>query len=1401
MRFALLICKVFWGLAIVLLKVELAWAVTITVTNGPEPLWQHAAFVPWDGDDLQNLTAVYEARKPVTWQRGERGLLLLLPGITAPGATRCFTTSEAKPTIPGPTDLTVRETAYSVVVANSYFQVKHPKEGNGGFPTSLRFNQSGTEDQQFVFEDRLYAKRAGYRTWRSDGKGTARVVELGPLEAIIETKARAEGAPGNPGATYRYRYRAYSPVVEITAHIERDDDFAWAELHFLQISRKDNLYPNWAGGEPIRTGVFTDARRSFYLDRWALMSNDADAVGLALEGAVSVFDGVSEYFNYLQQSLGPFKERSVDLRAQVYIGPVRPPEQIRNWLTRPPLVSVRKGDPTTAPEPDRSVPRSAPITAHSGGLAVGFAKESEGMGLVSLFSRRTGREFLTRTSGKPLLWRLVLRHREEPEIKIDNTASARLVSATRSTKAARQATNEAIELTWTGLAVADEPEALTVRVGIELPQKSDTSLWTIDVENHSKRYGLWEVQFPLFVGLSESGLPDVAVPRSNWGHLYRSAATALTGSYPSADWPMQFLLMNEGDAGLYLAAQDPGAQPKRFSFTPGGEFFFSTYAEDMGVPASSFHAPFPAAVGVYKGDWWNGIKRYRAWALRQPWTSRGPLATRKDTPQAMEDLALWMLSGGTKEEVTPGMLQAKEFFQVPMGVHWYNWHQIPFDVHYPDYFPTKPNFAEGVRALAKAGIIAMPYVNGRLWDTANEDFAVGRPGACKQSDGKSTYIEEYGSGAKLAPMCPTTQVWQDRVNEIVGRLITECGVNAIYLDQIGAAGPQLCFDASHGHPLGGGRHWVDGYRELLTRVRAQTKGRVGITTENNAEPYMDNVDAFLIWNPRSEVEIPMMTAVYSGYTIYFSSPAYGAYEPQAFRMIEGRDFIWGCQQGWMGFELLDTTQRRNAEYLRELARYRKVARDFVVYGELVGELKQTVPPLPVEATWGGWAGAKRSASLPAVMGTIWRSRDGRGALLIANLSDLPQRLTYPFDPRGWGLANATQWTLTRLAPAATGQVSRTPVALLSSCSAEKVPQRVGSSAAPVIVRPENLGPAEVLVLEIAPTPSAKAAQVLAQIRRAKARVAPQALSSLASFPKAEANFLTQPRAGESCVLQVRIRNGESPVTAARLMLDLPANWKMEPGRALNVDDLRPGEMRTALFRCDVPADAGGSVSVRASVATVQAAKRFPVAPPRPVAAALHFLSPPVLDGDLSEWQSGAPILLNDGAHSKVKDWKGQSDLSGKVWTGWDAKSFYFAAAVTDDVFEQPGVDREIWRGDCVQIGLRPGPPTELFTYDNVHEFGLALTPRGPEVWKWLPDETEVTSGALSAVRRSEGLAYEAAIPWSAVGDLAPIPDGTLGFSFTLNDADGQGFRGWMEWTPGICGSKDASWFGRMRLVP
>lgn len=618
---------------------------------------------------------------------------------------------------------------------------------------------------------------------------------------------------------------------------------------------------------------------------------------------------------------------------------------------------------------------TAPVTIANPNLSISFSAETGGFTAITFV--KDGHGFIRKAAERPLSWRLVLRDAAGKETVVDNTSAARPGVENKPGEVA---------LHWRDVGVGEEKAVLDVRMVCRLSEGVDEAALLLHVTNASKTVGLWDVQFPVIAPVSEAGAADVYMGRGNWGERYEKASDKIAGEYPSNNLPMQFTLLHEQDFGLYLAAYDASAMYKRFEIQPGAEFVAHTRPPNMGVPGSGWASPYSFVLSAYRGDWMSGCKRYRAWALKEaPWTRKGPLSKRSDVPENIKGVCAWLNASGPPEEVVPAVKQFAESVGAPVGVHWYCWHQVPFDTHYPDYFPTKPGFAEGVAELKKAGVVVMPYINARLWDSGNEDFADAKRAATTDEKGDVT-IEEYGSGAKLAVMCPSQKLWQDKILSIIQRLADECGVNAVYMDQIASAAPRMCFNRDHGHPLGSGDWWVGGYRTMLTPIKnwCTSGGRqVGLTTENDAEPYMDNVDGLLIWVPRDDHEVPMTTAVYGGYTLYFASNHAFDFGDPSYCLCQARDFVWGSQLGWDNVGILEPAHAAKLEFLSRLAKLRAKAKDLLVYGELV----ECVPPqddIPdIEGTWNTMKG-DAPVKLKAVQAALWRAPDGTLGLIAAN---------------------------------------------------------------------------------------------------------------------------------------------------------------------------------------------------------------------------------------------------------------------------------------------------------------------------------------------------------------------------------------------------------------------------------
>ncbi|MCX7009744.1 MAG: DUF6259 domain-containing protein [Kiritimatiellaeota bacterium] len=333
-----------------------------------------------------------------------------------------------------------------------------------------------------------------------------------------------------------------------------------------------------------------------------------------------------------------------------------------------------------------------------------------------------------------------------------------------------------------------------------------------------------------------------------------------------------------------------------------------------------------------------------------------------------------------------------------MAFHWYNWHHIPFDNFYPDYFPAN-DYVPATRAtLREWKIPVMPYINGHLWDTQSLSFTNENAvrWAMKKADG-SLYIEHW-SKHDHSTACPFTAAWQNKMVSVTDRLFREVGVDAVYLDQIGATQAQLCYDATHGHPRGGGDHYVSGYWKLLQAVRENARrinSNAALTTEDTAEPYLRYLDGTLMCNRANPDSIPFFPAVYHAHIAQF-----GLYihEPEVragvtFRSKEAMLFQFGAQLGWHGTDWNTTpAHQEKFRWLAQLAAYRQLGLDWLAYGDMLQPPRVTLADgAPVPRLAETWIQHKRDVATeqPAITTSAWQAADGRVAIFVINVSDQP----------------------------------------------------------------------------------------------------------------------------------------------------------------------------------------------------------------------------------------------------------------------------------------------------------------------------------------------------------------------------------------------------------------------------
>ncbi|MCS6859202.1 MAG: DUF6259 domain-containing protein [Abditibacteriales bacterium] len=653
----------------------------------------------------------------------------------------------------------------------------------------------------------------------------------------------------------------------------------------------------------------------------------------------------------------------------------------------------------------------------NGRIGLGLAGGANGFNLVSLFDLHAEREFL---SEKPVpLWRMELRGESGESLTVDSTQGWNTVLI-RQTGMGKN--NVGLVLRWEG---RSDARLRPLRIECSVALQGARASWELHVENPSTLWSIWRVRFPqVALGrIGNSELDDRLVFPRGSGELVEAPLTKpvhFVTLYPNGWGTMQFYAQYDNDCGVYVAMHDPlgGTKDLHVEHEAGANAIicgFDVPAENMGIAGNDFHTPGAAVIETFRGDWFDAAQIYKRWVEKEAkWNPDAPHASR-NTPRWMRDLPLWALTGGTAQEVVGPVKAFAEFMGVPVAVHWYNWHQIPFDNDYPHYFPTKPGFAEGVRELQQAGVRVMPYINGRLWDTrdkgtGDDQFTrVALPAATKDEKGKP-YEETYGSKeadgspVRLAVMCPTTPLWQQKVKEIVLRLMSdEVGVDGVYIDQVAAAAPRLCFDQSHGHPLGGGQWWTkDGYWKMLTDLRADMQRRHPekmLTTECNAEPFTHLFDGYLTWHWQYQNQIPLFSAVYGGKVQLFGR-AYrgGATKDLALRMKAAQSLVFGEQIGWIDPNVYKDPI--GGAFIRRMARLRYALKDYLAVGDMARppQLRGDIPQVTADWQWSGeWI-----VTTDALLSGAWRAKDGRVALIFVNVTDKELSAELVFDGEKYG---------------------------------------------------------------------------------------------------------------------------------------------------------------------------------------------------------------------------------------------------------------------------------------------------------------------------------------------------------------------------------------------------------------
>ncbi|GAA3400936.1 hypothetical protein GCM10020370_07140 [Paenibacillus hodogayensis] len=187
-----------------------------------------------------------------------------------------------------------------------------------------------------------------------------------------------------------------------------------------------------------------------------------------------------------------------------------------------------------------------------------------------------------------------------------------------------------------------------------------------------------------------------------------------------------------------------------------------------------------------------------------------------------------------------------------------------------------------------------------------------------------------------------------------------------------------------------------------------------------------------------------------------------------------------------------------------------------------------------------------------------------------------------------------------------------------------------------------------------------------------------------------------------------------------------------------------------------------------------------------------------VDGTLDPETSAAPPTIDVSKGTvKMTGYQGANDLSGSIWLHFDSSHLYVTAQIKDDTMYAPFTGADIWKNDSIQFAIASGLPGESQYW---YEYGVSQTPDGPQIYRWITppgaEKGAVTNGRLKLSRDEDQkyTVYELSLPWSELTPVKASKNEVFSFSMLVNDNDGAGRKGYIEWGGGIGDGKQTSKF-------
>jgi hypothetical protein len=568
----------------------------------------------------------------------------------------------------------------------------------------------------------------------------------------------------------------------------------------------------------------------------------------------------------------------------------------------------------------------------------------------------------------------------------------------------------------------------TLKVTAMIKVKNAKSYWDLQVTGLGGS-SLMDTTFPAF-NIRAGGNDHFFVP-NRFGQVFDNPGSGMpvfSEIYPKG-WgaTMQYMTYYNGQYGLYFGAHDPKASIKTLKASSNAgsiNLSIESPAPNKTLAGNDWDFPGEFELDAYQGDWYDAALLYKDWVYRK--ADYRPPVNRPERAKRLGNISVWAVqninadihygNGHTREELgnnLEGLRRALSTNSQPvtLGMYWLSIHGADNEHNMPQLYPSNDT-QYLVNRFKGQGVLTMLYGNGYLYDLniANPDetvpaFSEVKKYAAKTIDG-SLYTQGW-AGHTFAIMCSTQKAWQNILANVHGKYVVPTEPSGIFLDQITASTPVQCYDKSHGHPLGGGHYWRDGYKKLIEGVRSKYSAGTYVISEAVNDSLMDTLDGYEVQNAMYLInnQVPAMQVVYGGKVQFIGpSSSAGSYNPNAnsedLYGMSAYAFALGSTQGYFYAQLPNNSRAVN--YVRKLARLREKLKSYISFGEMKRPLilDGGIPETMIHR-------GAASATISAIQIGAWSTEDKHSIAIVFINAQVPGSTSISFSPN----FNAEQYGL------------------------------------------------------------------------------------------------------------------------------------------------------------------------------------------------------------------------------------------------------------------------------------------------------------------------------------------------------------------------------------------------------